>query len=589
MATKKREKAEKTLSGVINDECSCPVCLEDFLEPKSLPNCAHNVCRKCLEGMATDSESKEIRCPVCRKESTLPEDGINGLPTNCLIVKLLEATPGRIERLEIRRCIGAVKEEIESVSRDERKLEIQKQERLERAAVIKTDITRAADRLVEIIRKQEQELIRKVNGLLEKDIELLGYENRKQECKRVRLDLERYVSTAESILKENSSVALVEMRDKVIANGKTLQNNAKGIYTVEPHSSILLARFEETDCFEIFSGFGRIKTGTESDEENPPTNGRYSVVGNFRNSIDCRLAAPESFDLSLPVFQFATITQTLTAGSLGLEVLSPLAITSHWSRNEIAVAEPENNRILVLNTQGRLKRRVCGAAPYSGVAFSGDGELITVFGAKDLVFIDPQNGKNTGSVRTTDHGVRHRSITCDTNGRFVVTSEPSSMFYKSSVCVYGSNSMNMQSAILKFTCYGSSLTSSPFKALYHRGEYFVSDTARGCIMVYNGQGAFVRQFGGWSSSMRRGNGRGRSEFGELTSPTGIVIDQSGDNILVCDVNSKSIQMYSTAGQFVGRYVMEGRPSDITVLRDGTIVVCSKADHWIKFLSLNDPE
>lgn len=589
--------AKKTLSGVISDECTCPVCLEDFLEPKTLPNCAHNVCKKCLEKIVV-AEEKEIRCPVCRKESNIPSEGVSGFPTNCLIVKLLEASPGRLERIELRRCLETMKDELQTVERDLRKLGIQKQERLERCETLKSEITTTATSLVKFIRKQEKELCGKVDDIIAKDMEILGYDKRKEECEGIRKELRDFVSKTEAVLKNSDGTKIAEMKERLIQEGKTVKNRAKKIYTEEPHSIILLTRFEK--IVSLRKGFGRIKTGTEIDFEldDGGRSDSFSSLngsslqrtnGSFVNSIEAMSSSTLSaLDLSIPVFQSACITRTILGSVIGLESISPVAIASNPVSGDIAVAEPDNNRILVLNGQGGLRKRIAsGSLPYSGVAFTGDGEIITVYSSKELLYIDPNTGKISGNFKTTDHGVRHRSVTCDQTGRLIVTSEPSSMFYKSAVCIYGANNnINAQRAVLKFPCHGSSLTSSPFKAIYHRGEYFVSDTAKGCIIVYNEQGNFERQFGAWGSMLRRGNGRNRNEYGELTSPTGIALDPTGENLLVCDVSTKSIQMYTTSGQFMSKYVLDGKPSDITVLRDGTIVICSKTDHWIKFLSLS---
>ena len=72
-------------------EISCPICLEDFEEPKCLPNCAHNVCQHCLEGMLR-KKTDFVECPVCRIESAIPQGGIAAFPKNHLIVRLIDHT-----------------------------------------------------------------------------------------------------------------------------------------------------------------------------------------------------------------------------------------------------------------------------------------------------------------------------------------------------------------------------------------------------------------------------------------------------------------------------------------------------------------
>ena len=55
----------------VEHEISCPICYEDFREPKCLPNCAHNVCQQCLQRMKR-KRKKVLECPVCRVESAIP-------------------------------------------------------------------------------------------------------------------------------------------------------------------------------------------------------------------------------------------------------------------------------------------------------------------------------------------------------------------------------------------------------------------------------------------------------------------------------------------------------------------------------------
>ena len=63
--------------GVFSDLLMCPVCLETFREPRTL-NCLHSFCCKCLE-QCRRGYRRELACPVCKKITLLPSNGIQGL------------------------------------------------------------------------------------------------------------------------------------------------------------------------------------------------------------------------------------------------------------------------------------------------------------------------------------------------------------------------------------------------------------------------------------------------------------------------------------------------------------------------------
>ncbi|KAM9496983.1 E3 ubiquitin-protein ligase SH3RF1 [Clarias gariepinus] len=72
------------------DLLECPVCLERLdVTAKVLP-CQHTFCRRCLLGIV--GSRGELRCPECR---TLVESGVDELPSNILLVRLLDGIKQR--------------------------------------------------------------------------------------------------------------------------------------------------------------------------------------------------------------------------------------------------------------------------------------------------------------------------------------------------------------------------------------------------------------------------------------------------------------------------------------------------------------
>ena len=62
------------------DDLKCGICLELFLDPRSLP-CLHTFCRECIQ-RSLNEENHSLKCPVCRAEHELSVEGAELLPVN---------------------------------------------------------------------------------------------------------------------------------------------------------------------------------------------------------------------------------------------------------------------------------------------------------------------------------------------------------------------------------------------------------------------------------------------------------------------------------------------------------------------------
>ncbi|XP_007574010.1 E3 ubiquitin/ISG15 ligase TRIM25 [Poecilia formosa] len=51
---------------VLQDELTCPVCLDVYRDPRLLP-CGHNFCKICLDRLRRQAERGHVRCPECRE------------------------------------------------------------------------------------------------------------------------------------------------------------------------------------------------------------------------------------------------------------------------------------------------------------------------------------------------------------------------------------------------------------------------------------------------------------------------------------------------------------------------------------------
>ena len=87
MASKSSSEALKKLE----EQLTCPICLEQFNNPKILP-CFHSFCLHCLEGVAPELVEGNLclPCPTCRSPCPNPDKGLASLPPSFVINNLSE-------------------------------------------------------------------------------------------------------------------------------------------------------------------------------------------------------------------------------------------------------------------------------------------------------------------------------------------------------------------------------------------------------------------------------------------------------------------------------------------------------------------
>jgi len=84
----------------------CPICLEDFVNPKSLP-CLHTFCLQCIKDHCRDdSPGDRVNCPICRSSFVIPVGGVDQLPNNFFLKGLADAKKASDKLAEIIPCIG---------------------------------------------------------------------------------------------------------------------------------------------------------------------------------------------------------------------------------------------------------------------------------------------------------------------------------------------------------------------------------------------------------------------------------------------------------------------------------------------------
>ncbi len=78
---------EKTLED-LEKEITCAICQEHYTDPKSLP-CLHCYCKQCILKLALRvGQGKPFPCPECRKDTVLPEGGVEELQSDFKLNRL---------------------------------------------------------------------------------------------------------------------------------------------------------------------------------------------------------------------------------------------------------------------------------------------------------------------------------------------------------------------------------------------------------------------------------------------------------------------------------------------------------------------
>jgi len=83
----------------ISDITQCPICLDVFDRPTSLP-CLHTLCLPCLQRtFVADYPGDDAACPVCRRQFRLPAAGLASLPRNFILDGLVQRRRSRSPHL----------------------------------------------------------------------------------------------------------------------------------------------------------------------------------------------------------------------------------------------------------------------------------------------------------------------------------------------------------------------------------------------------------------------------------------------------------------------------------------------------------
>lgn len=556
MATASRSSATivaANLARVFTEELSCPICLEELREPKCLPSCAHNLCKACLENMAR-SNPEIIRCPTCRRISHLPPGGVNALPTNNVLIKFLEITPGRQERLEVQKSLEQSKPVVEEMNK---RLNI-----LDRALESleinwkksEEDIHLTSNILIEMIRKQESKFCEEVEGFYSKKQKTLQHQ--RQNLSTLMTNASSCVQVAENVLDKGDVQELTDMAEVL----------------TQQLQEVRLMNFEDADemrcrCEEQLEFFPN---------HDFQINLEKHCIGELKTKISERRLSNVLSPKDCPEANVIgrVIKKIGHKGTRSGNFKNPGGVASNEQR-EIAVADYFNNRVEVFNESGKFLFKF-------GKKGSAEGQFLGPTGiaytrSNKIIVLDSKN---------------FRVQTFDNTGRFLMSfgkrgsnegelgwAEGISVDAYDNVIVTDTENNRVQIFLLdgtfvrQFGGRGPEGFDKPLGTVYHKEEFYTSDKGNNCVKVFDSNGDYVRQFG-----------RMGTATGEFRCPRGIAVDRPNDRILVCDSENHCVHVFNLDGSYVTKFETKKTPVGIDLLKGRKVIVSSYYGHCVQILS-----
>lgn len=550
----------------VEHEISCPVCLDDFEEPKCLPNCAHNVCQHCLEGMVKKRQSS-IECPVCRIESAIPNGGVAAFPKNHLLVRLIERTPGRKEKEAIKEALKNCKGKLEGAETALKEMEDRYETSRSQAEQIKQKIQSMAESVVTMVREQETKMLNEIDQKLSQNRNEGTFEMHKSNTSGLCENASSCIQTVEDILQNGVVSDLKDLKEALIEElnefSESLESRMFWANCEFTHPfDVSLANTESVDKFiqeKCLLGNLTINTDSASVPEDIPTASGFSGL--------C-IAAPvmqKSVDYSL----CGSLIQIVDSSSCGVANFTPFSVAVSRSSGHFVALDEEMKHVHIFNEEGEpLKKFRIMYGDLWDIGVSNENEIVVLNRESNRVLHYDMNGNfRKKFVTAPKENVKFTSLTVDIHGRFIISSCP---------CYEETQDDAMPNILVynpsgKLTLsFGDERLSSPEKAVFLNGKFFVVDCGNECIMVFDKSGHFLEEIG----------------KGHLKRPGSIAADYSNGSLAVSDRGTSTIQIFSQDGRLLHCFGTEHIPLQVSFTKNyENLLVCFEIDDGKKNIQM----
>ena len=546
------------LVSAVEQEISCPSCFEDFEEPKCLPNCAHNVCQQCLQGMEK-KRNNVIECPVCQVESVIPKGGVAAFPKNHLLVRLIEQSPGRKEKFYLKKAVKSCEEELQGAKGALKEMEKRYICSKTKCDEMKQRVQSLAERVIKTVREQEQKMLDEIKATYDRN-EVI-FETVQSRTAKLCEDASNRIKSAQVII-QNGGLEVVRVIKDTLA--ETLKKLSKSL-----NISVLEANGKFTQSLELSL------TNTDLAEEfidDEFSLGKLNVNnGQVATPQDTTIAfAAPSWEASMP--KKAVFISKLKDYSRCGSLIQPIGSTSHFDAFSVA-ASRDCGVIVVLDDDAKFVHTFTEAGKKLNkfhikdgdlwdIVVSNEDEIVVLSRDKNCLLHYDMNGNfQKKIVSASKENVKFTSCTVDVHGRFIITSYPYCKDEKGNdamrcVLVYRPSGKLTMS-------FGEEHLGCPEKAVFLNGRFYVIDSHCGArVKVFDKTGSLIKTF----------------EDEQLKSPSAIAADHISGILAVTDTDTLTVHIYNQAGQRLHRFETENKPTDIAFTKNfKSLLVCFEVD------------
>ena len=313
------------------------------------------------------------------------------------------------------------------------------------------------------------------------------------------------------------------------------------------------------------------KDGSYRISYSPKDQGKYKVTV----KVNGKHVVDSPFSIEVKLFQLRPVLSF--GGSFVGMFNCPWGVALN-ARDEIAVTESWNDRVQILNSDGKYLRSFGrqgnkpGEFNYpTGIAFHKNGNIFVADSSNHRIQIFRGEGEFVGmfgGYGSLDSQLSNtRGLSVDSDGNIIVADA-------------GNKLIKIFSPDGKFLMKigGQGSFTYPIHCVQCDRYLIVSDHVEHCVKVLDRNGNFQCKFG------KQGGGDGEFQY-----PYCLAMTKSG-HLMVCDSGNNRIQVFQLNGKFVGKFGTKGSnlgqfnsPQSLAVLSNGRIVVTDEGNHRIQIL------